>query len=147
VFYGSNLYRKDNPRWAIGNATETRKVPAAVPRLLAAAASARDHSGVTMVSGLAIGISDLIRSACAICTAWLIGLPRRAGARLHAMNDAEARSWHWDVTECYGGLVHQYRDARFEALRHDPALRRDELRENLASQDPAPPDCPCAGEL
>jgi hypothetical protein len=150
VFYGSNLYRKDNPRWVIGNATETREAPAAGPRLLAVAACAWDHSGVTMAGGLAISVSDLIRSACAICAAWLISLPRRAGARLYAMNDAEARWWHWHVIERYGGLARQYCDARFAALAHDPTLRRDELCEDSAGLDAAAaprPDCPCDGDL
>src|ERR1700761_2680819 len=98
VFYGSNLYRKDNPRWAISNVTESSRAP-----------------------------SDLIRFAGGICVAWLIGLPRRAGAKLHAMNDEESRWWHWLVTERHGGLARQYRDARFETLLRDPALRRDEL--------------------
>ena len=63
----------------------------------------------------------------AIYAAWLIGLPRRAGAWLHAMTDEEARHWRWRVSERHGGLVHQYRDERFAALRLDPSLRNDEL--------------------
>jgi len=63
-----------------------------------------------------------------ICTAWLIGLPRRAGSWLHAMTDEEARQWRWRVSERHGGLVHQYRDERFAALRLDPALRNEALR-------------------
>jgi hypothetical protein len=106
VFYGSNLYRKDNPRWAISNITEPQRIP-----------------------------SDLIRFAYGICVAWLIGLPRRVGTKLHAMNDAESRWWHWLVTERCGGLTRQYRDARFEALRRDPTLRRGEP----ADPDPAAP--------
>ena len=58
--------------------------------------------------------------ATAICAAWLIGLPRRAGTWLHAMTDEEARQWRWRVSERHGGLVHQYQDERFAALR--PAL-------------------------
>jgi hypothetical protein len=115
VFYGSNLYKKDNPRWAISNVTEPSRAP-----------------------------SDLIRLACEICVAWLIGLPRRAGAKLHATNDAESRWWHWIVTERHGGLARQYRDARFETLRRDPALRRDELTDpDGAASRPA---CPCTGD-
>ena len=93
MFYGSNLYRKDNPRWAVSNAAETLRVPLAV-----------------------------------ICAAWLIGLPRRAGAWLHAMTDEEARHWRWRVSERLGGLVHQYRDERFAALPLDPSLRDEALR-------------------
>jgi hypothetical protein len=116
VFYGSNLSRKDNPRWGISNATETPKVPEAT-----------------------------FRGACGICFSWLIGLPRRAGARLHATDDAEARWWRWEVTERYGGLVRWYRDTRFAALPHNAELRRDELRDH-ASPDSILPDCPCAGD-
>jgi hypothetical protein len=140
VFYGSNLYRKDNPRWAISNATETPKVLAVDPRLLATGVCVWDHSGGTRMPGtgrLVTGVNDLIRSACAACAVWLIGLPRRAGARLHAMTDAEARWWHWEVTERCGGLARRYCDARFAALRHDPTLRRDELREDSADPDAA----------
>jgi hypothetical protein len=113
VSHGSNLYRKDNPRWAIGNAMETPRVP--------------------------------VRGAWALCVAWLIGLPRRAGTRLHARNDAEARWRHWQVTERHGGLVRQYRDARFDVLRYDPTIRRDNLDGHLVSSDPAPPDRACPG--
>jgi hypothetical protein len=110
----SNLYRKDNPSWAISNVTETPRVPC-----------------------------GRIRFAGGVCLSWLIGLPRRAGRRLHAMNDAESRWWHWLVAEGRGGLTRQYRDARFEALRGDPTLRRTE------PTDPGPaapwPGCPCGG--
>jgi len=92
LFYGSNLYRNDNPGWVISNAAETIQVPVAV-----------------------------------ICGAWLIGLPRRVGAWLHAVTDEEARQWHWRVAERHRGLIHQYRDERFAALPFDPALRIDEL--------------------
>jgi hypothetical protein len=107
VFYGSNLYRNDNPSWAISNVTETPKAP-----------------------------SELIRFGWGVCVSWVIGLPRRAGARLHATNDAESRWWHWSVSERCGGLVRQYRDARFAALPRDPSLRRDEPS----------PECPCNGD-
>lgn len=82
--------------------------------------------------------ADRLRTACGIWLSWLIGLPRRAGARLHALNDAEARWWHWHVTEARGGLVRQYRDARFAALRSDPTLRRDELGKDLTAPETAP---------
>jgi hypothetical protein len=62
-----------------------------------------------------------------ICAAWLIGLPRRAGAWLHAITDEEARQWRWRVSERLGGLVHQYRDERFLALPFDPSLRNEAL--------------------
>ena len=150
MFYGSNLYRKDKPRWAISNATETPEVPAAGPGLLAAAVCAWDHSRATQVtggSGLAARIGNRARFICGICAAWLAGLPRRAGARLYAMTDAEARWWYWHVTERCGGLVHQYRDSRFELLRYDAAIRRKEPHAELPSPEASPPDCPCAGGL
>jgi hypothetical protein len=155
VFYGSNLYRKDNPCWGISNATETREVlrPSG-PQLIVVAACVWDHSCSTRViraaGGLAASVGDRVRSVCGICAAWLIGLPRCAGTRLHATNDAEARWWGWQVTERCGGLGRRYRDARFAALRHDPSLRRDELREDLAASGPAVPqcpDCPLPGDL
>ncbi|MGH3292856.1 MAG: hypothetical protein ACRDP7_13700, partial [Trebonia sp.] len=126
MFYGSNLYRKDNPRWVISNATETPKVPDAAFRLLPVAAAPWDHTVGHLSGGLAAGMSDWVRSACGVCASWVIGLPRRAGVRLYALNDAEARWWHWQVTERRGGLVHKYRDPRF------------------ASRQPGrvPPDCP-----
>jgi hypothetical protein len=114
VFYGSNLDRKDNPGWATGNVTET-------PR----------------------AVCGRIRFTCAVGLAWLTGLPRRAGRRLHAANDAESRWWRWLVAEGHGGLTRQYRDARFAALPGDPAPRRG------APADPDPaaprPGCPCGG--
>jgi hypothetical protein len=64
----------------------------------------------------------------AICAAWLIGLPRRAGAWLHAMTDHEARQWRWLVSERLGGLVHQYQDERFAASRPALAPRDGALR-------------------
>jgi hypothetical protein len=137
VFYGSNPYRKDNPRWAISNATGVTKVPESGPPLL------------TPAHGSIAAVGERVRLACGIAGAWLIGLPRRAGRRMHAMNDTEARQWGWQVIERRSGLVHQYRDARFEALRHDPTLRRDELREDAFRPDGTQlpsADCPSGGE-
>ena len=146
MFYGSNLYRKDNPRWAISNATETPEVPGAGPGLLAAAAFIWDNSCATQVTrgtGLAARVGNRVRFACGICVAWLVGLPRRAGARLYAMTDAEARWWYWNVTERCGGLVHQYRDSRFELLTDDATVRREDPRAEQPSPEASPPDCPC----
>lgn len=71
---------------------------------------------------------DALRFNSALAAAWLAGLPRRAGRRLFAVNDEEA-CWHgWQVTESRGGLVRQYRDPRFGALRHGTSLHRDEAR-------------------
>jgi hypothetical protein len=145
VFYGSNLYRKDNPRWVISNATETPDVPDAALRFLSPATSPWGHPVTGLGGGLVARITPLVGGACGIGVAWLIGLPRRAGVRLHTATDAEARSWHWQVTERWGGLVHQYRDARFDVLRYNPAIRRDELSVDLASPA-APPDCSHAGD-
>jgi hypothetical protein len=118
---GTNLLGKHNPRWPIGNATETIKVPDAIapaPRGPAPApegpsagnASSRDWLATTAGAPLGIAI------------AWLSGFPRRAGRRLFAVNDAEAGWRGWQVTEFAGGLGRRYRDARFDALR-DPAGR------------------------
>jgi hypothetical protein len=147
VFYGSNLSGKDNPRWVISNATVTPKVPDAAPRLLTPVSGPPGYP----VTGLgASAVAEVVRSVCDACGigfSWLIGLPRRAGTRLHATTDAEARWWRWQVTERWDGLVHQYQDARFEVLRHDSAIRRDEPRAEPASPDSASPDRPCPGEL
>lgn len=148
MFYGSNPYRKYNPRWSIGNAMETPEVPAARLGLLAAATCIWDHSCATQAtggSGLAARAGQRVRLICGICAAWVIGLPRRAGAWLYAMTDAEARWWYWHVTERSGGLVHQYRDSRFAVLASDATIRRDEPLSELPSPDGAPPGCPCAG--
>jgi hypothetical protein len=78
-------------------------------------------------AGAATPAETIQLPAAVICAAWLIGLPRRAGAWLHAMTDEEARQWHWRVAERHRGLIHQYRDERFAALPFDPALRNAEL--------------------
>jgi hypothetical protein len=147
VFYGSNLYRKDNPRWVIGNATETPKVPEAAYWLLSPVSGACECP-VSGLGGSLVGrVTRAVCDACALGVALLIGLPRRVGVRLHATNDAEARWWHWQVTERSRGLVRQYRDARFDVVRHNPAIRRDGLGAELADEDPAPPGCTCGGDL
>lgn len=92
---GINMLRKDNPRWAVINASETRKVPG-VGRL-----------------GVVTAVGEAIRSVAALVAAWLTGLPRRAGRRLFAMNDREARWRGWQIIETVGGLGRQYRDWRF----------------------------------
>ena len=125
MFYGSNLFRKDNPQRVISNAAETPKVPEAP--FQTQMPSRHDVWDGAARSGRPAAALDRLRRGGGIGAAWLIGLPRRAGARLHAMNDAEARWWHWDVRECRGGLVRQYRDARFPALAANPGLRREGL--------------------
>jgi hypothetical protein len=135
VFHSSNLLRNDNPGWPISNATETAKVPdGALPMRLAPEAGgwARPHRS-------ARGAAEAVCNACAVATAWLIGLPRRAGRRLYALNDAEA-GWHnWQVIEMFGGLGRQYRDLRWDVLRYDPAIRRDEIHDDT----PRPDDTGC----
>ena len=116
MFYGSNLYRKDNPRWVISNATETPQVPDTALRLLSPGSGPWDRPVTGLGGSVVARVTRTVSDRCGIGVAWLIGLPRRAGARLHAANDAEARWWHWQVTERCGGLVRQYRDARFVTL-------------------------------
>jgi len=105
---------KGNPRWPTGSATENTKAPGA--------GSAHAPRGST-VPGTGVSdrrvtaVPDVLRIASAVGIAWLIGLPRRAGGRLFAMNDAEARWRGWQVIELTGGLARQYRDARFDAIR------------------------------
>lgn len=152
MFYGSNLYRKDKPRWLISNSTETLRATEAGFRLAAPrtgweqAVAGRDgRPGRPGWPGWP-GLPGRVRSACGLIVSWLIGLPRRTGAWLHVANDDEARWWGWLVTERCGGLVHQYRDPRFEALSHDPAVRRAGLGAELTEAEPAPPDCSCGGD-
>ena len=147
MFYGSNLHRKDNPRWVISNATETPKVPASAFWLLSPVSGPWDHPVTGLGGSLVARVTSAVCDACGLGVAWVIGLPRRAGVRLHATNDTEARWWRWQVIERCAGLVRQYRDARFDVLPHNPAIRRDELSVNLAGTDSAPPDGPCPGDL
>ena len=124
---------KDNLRCPKGNTAETIGVP---DLYLATTTWGRCDRPAS--------IADAVRSACTLTTAWLIGLPRRAGRRLFAINDAEAR-WHdWQVTETRGGLGRRYRDARFAALAADPSLRSDELQRNAAWWEDG--DRPLGGE-
>jgi hypothetical protein len=135
--YRSKLFRKDNPRWAISNAAETTKVPSMASPLLTTVVTTWDHPGTNPVS-----LGEQARTHVGYALSWLIGLPRRAGARLYFKNDEEAGWRGWQVTETFGGLGRQYRDARFDALRLDPTIRRTQF-----SEDPAQPDWPCGGGL
>ena len=73
MFYGSNLYRKDNPRWVISNATETPKVPDAAFRLLPAVSDPWDR----LVAGLGGGVVAACHPAgCDAC-----GIVRRLAHR------------------------------------------------------------------
>jgi hypothetical protein len=109
---------KDNPRRPKGNTAETIRVP--------------DLFLVTTTLGRCdrpAAIAGTVGNACTLATAWLIGLPRRAGRRLFAINDAEAGWRGWQVTETLGGLGRRYRDARWDALAAGPTLRRCSLGE------------------
>jgi hypothetical protein len=124
---------KDNLRWPKGNSAETIELP---DLYLAATTWGRCDRPAS--------IADTVGDASTLAAAWLIGLPRRAGRRLFAINDAEA-GWHaWQVTEALGGLHRQYRDARFAALAAGLAVSRDKLRPNAARSDDD--DRPAAGE-
>ncbi|MGH3291922.1 MAG: hypothetical protein ACRDP7_08965 [Trebonia sp.] len=122
-------------------------VPEAAFRLLAPVSGPWGQPVTGVGGGLVARVTRAVGDACGLSVAWLIGLPRRAGVRLHAANDAEARWWHWQVAERCGGLIRQYRDGRFEVLPHNPALRRDGPGAELADPHPAPPDCPCSGDF
>ena len=94
---------KDNLRCPKGNTAETIDVPGLY---LATTTWGRCDRPAS--------VADTIGNASALAAAWLIGVPRRAGRQLFAINDAEA-GWHrWQVTEPLGGLGRQYRDARFD---------------------------------
>jgi hypothetical protein len=157
VINGTNMLRKDNPRWPIGNAPETIKVPGLgvpPPR-----GPAQDQRPAAMP---AIGLADAgggIRRAAGLVAAWLAGLPRRAGRRLFAMNDLEAGWRGWQVIEIRGGLGRQYRDHRFDSLANvsaDTPLRpRPAVPEawddhwdgrSLGSGNDDPPGCPLEGD-
>jgi hypothetical protein len=136
--YRSNPFRKDNPRWVISNAAETTKVPC-VPSPGSPLVTAVTWDQPEADSG---SIGGGARAFAGIVLSWLIGLPRRAGARLFDMNDQEAGWRGWQVTETWGGLGRQYRDPRFDALRLDPTLRRPELQAELQAEldeDTSPP--------
>jgi len=107
---------KDNPGRPKGNALETIDGPGLY--LTATTWGRCDRPA---------SFADTVCAACTLATAWLVGLPRQAGRRLFAINDVEAGWRGWLVTETLGGLGRQYRDARFEALRTDPTLRRAEF--------------------
>jgi hypothetical protein len=112
LIHGTSMLRKHNPRWPIGSATDTIQPPDVGPPTL------RGDSGTVT---LALAGADALRGAAFRAVAWLKGLPRRAGRHLFARNDEEARWWGWQVTEFASGLARQYRDQRFDALRHEVA--------------------------
>jgi hypothetical protein len=107
---------KDNIRWPKGNTAETNSVPDLCVAVTTLEAYDRPAS-----------IAGTLCNASTLAAAWLVGLPRRVGRRLFAINDAEAGWRHWLVTEALGGLGRKYRDARWDALAADPTLRRGDL--------------------
>ena len=109
---------KDNLRCPKGNTAETIRVP---DLYLATTTWGRFDRPAS--------VADMVGDASTLAAAWLIGLPRRAGRRLFAMNDAEAGWRSWQVTEALGGLGRRYRDARWDAIAADPTLRRGDLGE------------------
>jgi hypothetical protein len=117
----------------VSNAAETPVAPLPALRLLLAVGGPWDEPFTGAGPGLAAGLAGWARQACGVCTAWFAGLPRRAGAWLHAATNEEARWWHWQFTERCGGLVRQYRDERFAVLPYDPSVRRDELDADLTA--------------
>lgn len=119
---GTPMLGKHNPRWPTGNAPETIRVP-----------DAGSSAAALRVGTASIAASTAISKAASV-GAWLTGLPRRAGSRLFAANDAEAR-WHgWQVTELAGGLARRYRDVRF--------MIRDELDPHGGRVEPGQPLIP-----
>jgi hypothetical protein len=113
VINGTNVPEEDNLRWLVGNATEAISVPdaglAPIPPGPAVPGTGVPDCPVTTVP-------DVLRIAAAAGVAWLLGLPRRAGRYLFAMNDAEAHWRGWQVIELTGGLARQYRDERFGTM-------------------------------
>jgi hypothetical protein len=114
---GTNMLGKDNPCWPIGNALETIKAQAV------GSPGSRSRGPGRGVPGRGGRPPDRTRpitaafgAVAAFVTGWLTGILNRAGARLFALNDEEAR-WHgWQITELRWGLARAYRDARFDML-------------------------------
>jgi hypothetical protein len=115
VFNPTNGLGKYNPVWPIGNALETIKVQVTGGALGVTGPGRRPRPPTRhYLPGLPMGAA--FRSATTSLAGWLASLPHRAGARLFAMNDAEAGWRGWEVTELYGGLGRSYRDSRFHLL-------------------------------
>ena len=110
---GTNLVWKNNPRWPIGNTTETIKVQAVGSSLPPGPAAPRPRRRLPDPLGTA---ADAFRAACVSLAGWLAGIPGRAGARLFARNDEEAGWRGWQPTQLHRGLARSYRDARFGVL-------------------------------
>jgi len=110
---GTNLVWKNNPRWPIGNATETIKVQAVGSPLSPGPAVSRPGGRLPDPIGTAVGA---FRAARVSLAGWLAGMPCRAGARLFARNDEEAGWRGWQPSQLRHGLSRSYRDARFDVL-------------------------------
>lgn len=113
-----NLTTNDNPRWLIGNQPATTTGPG----------TGRYEPRIT--------VRGLFRSTTASIAGWLAGIPRRIGANLFAMNDAEAYWRGWKITQLHGGLSRRYRDRRFETLKAQDPGHTGTLR-------PWDPQSPC----
>ena len=125
MFNPTNGLGKYNPGWPTGNALETIKVQVTGGALGLVGAGRRPRPATRhYLPGLPVGAA--FRSATATLAGWLASLPHRVGARLFAMNDAEAGWRGWDVTRQYGGLGRSYRDSRFDLLRALHALDRQD---------------------
>lgn len=108
---GTSMLGKHNPRSPFGNATETFRSP---------------EAGLPSPRGPSLPVAT-VRNATSCVVAWLASVPRRAGSRLFATNDEEARWRGWQVTVIAGGLARQYRDPRFDtlAVKYRPLSPRD----------------------
>lgn len=118
---GTSMLGKQKPRWPIGNATETMRVPDAGP-----------PTADTWVRSVAT-VTSAFFDATAFVVDWLADLPHRVGGQLFASNDEEARWRGWQVTELACGLARQYRDPRFDTPRDESGAHGGGVQ---AGQDP-----------
>lgn len=109
VFNGTNLLRKDNPRWPLGNGTETAKLLAIGPARLAVPQLAASQVAAPQRMPFRVRVLRL--------SSWLTRMPHGLGTWLFHRGDAEAGWRNWQVTEIRGGLARGYRDWRFDVLR------------------------------
>jgi hypothetical protein len=113
VINGTNLFGKDNPRWLIGNMPETVKFQAV--------GSPGSRGPVMPGRGgrppdLARTFAAAFRTAAVFRAGRPTGILHRAGKRLFASADEEARWRGWQITELRSGLARHYRDAYFDVL-------------------------------
>jgi hypothetical protein len=108
VINASNLTSKNKPPWL----SAPPRRPAAATGAATETASGRRRSK----SGRAVRILTLLT----VLLSWLAAIPRRAGDRLFAMNDAEACWRSWQTTRTHGGLGRRYRDPQFGTLWRSP---------------------------